>query len=162
MRMSRFNIRLTLALAAASMAVTAPAQTVTQLGNYRDAAGQIMHATGTTILNPDGTTASFSSGAAAPTVTRGALTDGSGTVTTGGTSQQVFASLTTRSYLMCQNPTSATETLFVNIGVAASTAGGSIELAPGSSITFSNNFIPTGTVNLTAATAAHRYLCKQG
>lgn len=90
------------------------------------------------------------------------LTDGSGTLTTAATSQQVFAANATRAYLMIQNPITATETLFVNIGTAASTTGGSIELAPGGSLTFHNNFIPTGIVYVTAATAGHRWLAKSG
>lgn len=110
----------------------------------------------------DPVTGLASSGAATGGVTRGALTDGSGVIATGGTTQQVFADSGARSYLMCQNPISATEPLFVNIGAAASTAGGSIELAPGASVSYAENFIPTGAVNVTAATTAHRFVCKAG
>lgn len=93
----------------------------------------------------------------------GALTDGSGTVTTGGTSQQVFAANTARLFLSCQNPVTATETLFVNIGAAASTTGGSFEIAPGAYREFTGaGLIPSGTINITAATSGHRFVCKQG
>jgi hypothetical protein len=101
-------------------------------------------------------------GATGGGVTRGAVTDGSGTVAQASTSQQVFPLNAGRSYLMCQNPVSATETLFVNYGAPASTAGGSIELAPGASTAFQQQFIPTSAVNVTAATAGHRFVCKQG
>lgn len=91
---------------------------------------------------------------------RGQLVDGSGTVTTGNTSQQVFAYDGSRYFLLCLNPIAATEPLYVNFGLAASATGSSIELAPGGSVTFGDNFIPVGVVSVTAATAGHRYVCK--
>jgi hypothetical protein len=140
-------------LAAQGVPVTFP--------NVTNSAGQPLSTDRAFILNADGTLANFS-GIAGGGITRGALTDGSGTIATGGASQQVFAAAPTRSYLMCQNPTTATEPLFVNIGAAASTAAGSIELGPGGSFDFSHNFIPTGAVNVTAATLGHRFVCKAG
>jgi hypothetical protein len=89
------------------------------------------------------------------------IVDGSGTVTTGGTSQLVFAQNTNRSYLMCQNPTSATETLFVNLNSAASTTAGSIELAAGGSATWGPGIAPNFPVFVTAVTTGHRFVCKQ-
>lgn len=60
------------------------------------------------------------------------MVDGSGTVATGGTSQQVFAADQYRNYLMCMNPSSATEKLYIEYGAAASTTNGkSIPLDPG-------------------------------
>lgn len=91
------------------------------------------------------------------------VVDASGTVTTGGTSQQVMPAKTSRTYLMCQNPITATETLFVNLDGAASTTAGSIELAAGGTMSFhGSSFIPTGPVTVTAATTGHRFVCKQG
>ncbi len=95
-------------------------------------------------------------------VRQSALVDGSGTVTTGGTSQQVFAANPARSYLFCQNPIAASEPLMINIGAAASTTAASYELAAGGTMTFQVPFVPTGVVNITAATTAHRFICKQG
>lgn len=89
------------------------------------------------------------------------IIDGSGTVTAGGTSQQVFAINTNRSYLMCQNPTTATETLFFNLSAAASTTAGSLELAPGGSVTFGPGVAPNAAVFVTAVTTGHRFVCKQ-
>jgi len=89
--------------------------------------------------------------------------DGSGTITTGGTSQQVFDVRPGRAYLFCQNPIAATETLFVNAPTVAGTTNGSYELAPGGAITFAGGgFVPTGQVFVTAATTGHRFVCKQG
>ncbi len=91
------------------------------------------------------------------------VVDRSGTVATAGTSQQAMAAKTSRTYLMCQNPTTATTPLFVNIDAAAATTGGSIELAAGGSITFHGTaFIPTGVVNVTSATQGAKYVCKEG
>lgn len=92
------------------------------------------------------------------------LNDGSGTVAQAATSQQVFGFNPTRRYLVCQNPIAATEPLLVNIGVAAGAANGSIELAPGGSWSVgpSTAWMPTGAVSAYAATAGHRFICKQG
>lgn len=96
------------------------------------------------------------------------VTDGSGTITTGGSSQQVFPVAIPRQYLFCQNPITATETLFVNVGAPASVTSGSYELAAGGSLTFSGGptnsqpFVPVGVVTVAAATAGHRFICKQG
>ncbi len=89
-------------------------------------------------------------------------TDGSGTLTNGGASQTVFAARPTRSLLICQNPITATEPLFLNFGAAASTAGGSIELAPGGSVTLIGAAVPATSVTTTAATTGHRFVCKEG
>lgn len=91
-----------------------------------------------------------------------AQTDGSGTVTAGGTSQAVFQANVNRSYLECQNPTAATEVLFVSTNGPASTAGGSYELAAGGSIRFAMPaYVPNDIVSVTAATTGHRFVCKQ-
>ena len=95
-------------------------------------------------------------------VAASAQVDGSGTITTGSASQIVFQANTNRSYLECQNPVGATELLAVNTATAASLSGGSYEIAPGGSIRFAAPaFVPTGPVSVTAATAAHRFICKQ-
>jgi hypothetical protein len=95
-------------------------------------------------------------------IRKAAIAEGSGSITTGGASQQVFPSHPERSYLYCQNPIGASGPLFVNIGAAASTAAGSYELAPGGTMTFQVPFVPTGAVNITAATTGQRFICKAG
>lgn len=93
----------------------------------------------------------------------GALTNRSGTIAVGGTSQQIMAANTSRRYLMVQNPIAASEPLFVNFGAVASAAATSYELAAGQMIEFSSpGFIPTGTVNAVAATGAHAFVAKEG
>ena len=88
--------------------------------------------------------------------------DGSGTITTGGAAQQVFAARPGRSYLFCQNPIAATEPLLVNAPGAAGAINGSFELAAGGTLTFSNGFVPQGAVSVFAATTGHRFVCKEG
>lgn len=94
---------------------------------------------------------------------KGAVTNGSGTITTGGTSQQAFAANATRKYLFCQNPSTASESLFFDFGTAASTtSGNSVEITAGGNFTFEGNFIPSGTVNVVGATTGDKFTCKQG
>jgi hypothetical protein len=91
-----------------------------------------------------------------------ALTDGSISLTTGGTSQQVFAANANRRFLVCQN-IDAAEDAWINYGAsaAASTAGSFLLKANGGSYTFDGNFVPSGTVNVVAATTGHKFTCKQ-
>lgn len=94
---------------------------------------------------------------------KGALTDASGSITTGGTSQQVYAANSSRIYLYIANPEDATETLYVNIGASASTtARNSYELPPGADLPFdSSGFIPSGAVNVVAATTGSKFIAKE-
>lgn len=91
--------------------------------------------------------------------------NGSGSVTTGGTSQIVFPANANRVFLRCQNPTATlsgvtAESLFVNYDVAASTtAATSEEIVNGGSTNFSGDFVPKGTVSVTAATTGHKFMC---
>lgn len=91
-----------------------------------------------------------------------AMTNGSGVIATGGSSQQVFGQNDGRNYLFCQNPLDATEALYLNFGASATIGGSSIELAPGGSISFLAAATPIMTVNVTAVTTGHRFICKQG
>lgn len=111
-----------------------------------------------------GNTRSCVGSAEQPLAMASLTTPGTLTVTTGGTSQQVFAVLASRRYLICQNPISATEPLYLNFGTAASTANnGSIEIAIGGSFSMhGGTSMYTGTVNVTAATTGHYFICKQG
>ena len=85
------------------------------------------------------------------------------TVTTGGTSQEVFDRNVRRKTLLIQNPEEATETLFVNIGASAGTTNGSIELAPGGSLNMPQGMMmTTQAINVTAATTSHRFIAKEG
>jgi len=93
----------------------------------------------------------------------GPLTDLSGTVTNGTTSQQVAPLTLYRKYILIQNPVGATETLFFNFGAAASVAGGSIGLAAGQIYERAGpTFVPTDAINVTATTTGHAFTIKVG
>lgn len=83
-----------------------------------------------------------------------ASTDASGTVTTGGTYQQIIASNTTRKGCMVQNPTTATEVLNVRVGattVFGLTAGSIFNCATPAGV------VITDAIFVTSATAAHAF-----
>lgn len=89
----------------------------------------------------------------------GAVTDGSGTITSGGTSQQIFAANATRQYLIVQNLSSGN--LYVNLGAAATTGSGSILLLPNSSFLMEDQFVSNQTVNIIGATTGQAFTAKQ-
>lgn len=84
------------------------------------------------------------------------------TITTGGTAQTALAANTQRVWLWCQNPPSATESLFINFSGTAGAANGSIELVAGQVFVMQSNAIYTGIVSAYAATTGHAFTCKQG
>lgn len=89
------------------------------------------------------------------------MADASGSITTGGTSQQVLASAASRRYLLIVNATSNSDTLWVNFGSAASAGAGSIPLAPGFALEYpAGQYVPSNTVNLVAATTGDAYTVK--
>jgi hypothetical protein len=94
---------------------------------------------------------------------RGALTDRSGTIAASNVSQQVSPPCPTRSYLFVQNPSSASESLFVNFTFPASTSVvNCFELLPGSSLEMKLlGFVSVEAVNVAAATPGHPFTYKE-
>jgi hypothetical protein len=88
-----------------------------------------------------------------------ALTDGSGSITTGGTSQQIFAANATRQYLFIENLSSGN--LYVNFGSAATQGSGSIMIVPNGSFVMENGTVSNQTVNIIGATSAQAFTAKQ-
>lgn len=92
--------------------------------------------------------------------------DCSGSVTVGGTSQQVLAANVNRHYLFIENPSTAVsgvaaESLFANNDSAATLTGTSDELTNLGTKSYSfPGFVPTGTVNVNATTTGHKFVCK--
>jgi hypothetical protein len=89
----------------------------------------------------------------------GSLTDGSGTITTGGTRQQIFAANATRKYLLIQNNSSAS--LWVNFGVNAAASQPSILIFPGQSYENPSHFCPTDRVDIFGAVTGQTFTAKQ-
>lgn len=91
------------------------------------------------------------------------LTDLSGTITTGGTSQALVVANTARKYLRVSNPSTAPGSLFVNDkGAAASTTSGtSMEIQPGVIYSWEGS-PPIGAVAITSATTSHAFEAAEG
>jgi hypothetical protein len=142
-------------------AVTCPANTITgalPTGANTIGAVTVPNATISGAL-PAGTN---SIGSVVATPVRGAITDRSGTVAAGGTSQALAAANTSRSFLFVLNPKAATESLWIDFGTAAVTASPSIELQPGQYFSMEGAFVATGAVNVTATTTGHVWTAKEG
>jgi hypothetical protein len=91
----------------------------------------------------------------------GNLTDCSGTITEGGTSQELVAALTTRKYLLIQNLSD--EVMWINFGADAEADSGSIKLAVASDpFIMQGSFVSTQTVNIVSATTGKAYTAKEG
>lgn len=90
---------------------------------------------------------------------RGALTDRSGSITTGATSQQLAAALATRKYFIFQNL--STETMWINFGVAAVADQPSISILPQASFVMETFFVSTQTINVISATTGSKFTAKE-
>lgn len=78
------------------------------------------------------------------------------TITTGGSSQTLFAAGSVVRGFRVQNPTDATESLYVDDAASASpTSGTSVEVPPGG--LYESQFPPTGAVAVYAATTGHAF-----
>lgn len=88
--------------------------------------------------------------------------DCGGTITAGGTAQNAAATDASRKTMLIENPTNATEQLYVAVAGAATVggAGNFADLSPGGStnMTFNGTVIQTA-VSVNATTTAHRFLC---
>lgn len=91
-----------------------------------------------------------------PQLPRVTFIDGSGSVTTANTAITVFASSTTRSYLLVQVTTGSA---FVNVGATATTLNG-ISLTAGQGYAWETT-IPQGVVSLISTTTNSAYVAKQ-
>ena len=91
---------------------------------------------------------------------QGTLTDGSGTITTANTSQQVFAANSNRRYLLIQNQSAAN--LWFNFTSAAVEGEPSILLAPNQGFVMEHNFVSTEAVYIIGGTAGQAFTAKQG
>lgn len=94
---------------------------------------------------------------------RGTLTDRSGTIAGSNSSQILTVAFLYRSYLFIQNPSSASESLFVNYTIAASTnVVNCVELLPGASIEMKYpGFVSIEQINVAAATPGHAFVAKE-
>lgn len=87
-------------------------------------------------------------------------TDGSATITAGGTSQVVFAANSGRRYFEFQN-ISDTD-MYINFGAAAVADSNSFKLVPGAVYVNASNYCPKGSINVICATTGKKFVTKQG
>jgi hypothetical protein len=90
----------------------------------------------------------------------GPLTNCSGTITSGGTSQQVAAANPTRRYLLFENVSNAD--LWVRFGAAAVQNQPSYRLFSGGSLVMESGFVSTQSVNVIGATTGQAFTCNEG
>lgn len=91
----------------------------------------------------------------------GTLTDRSGPIVSGGTSEVLAPVNAARKYLFVQN-LSADEDLWIDFTVDALADAPSIRLEPGQSFVMEGNFVSTEEVNVFATTTGHEYTAKEG
>lgn len=89
----------------------------------------------------------------------GALTDRSGTITTGGVAQNAMAANTARKYARLKNPITATEDLYFSF---TGTASASSDSLPAGYEAVSRSFVPTGALSIYAATTGHAFVAEEG
>jgi hypothetical protein len=90
-----------------------------------------------------------------------ASTNGSTTIATGGTFQTLLASNSARKGCLIQNPTTATEPLYVSVGIAtgSATLAKAFSLAPGATFRCANGpIVATDNIAVTAPTTAHAFV----
>jgi hypothetical protein len=92
----------------------------------------------------------------------GGGTGGASKVATGGTAVSLNPAAPLRG-IFVQNPSTATESLFVDpAGTSSATAGVSIELTAGNSYSEGPGTIHSGALSINAATTGHAFVCKYG
>jgi hypothetical protein len=89
----------------------------------------------------------------------GTLTDGSGTVTAGGTAQTVFAANAARRYLLIQN--NSTSALWVNFTATAVAGQPSLQLAAGQAFVMENGTVSTEAISIIGATTGQAFTAKE-
>lgn len=88
--------------------------------------------------------------------TKGSITTRSGTITAGGTSQQVAASNSSRVYFAIQN-ISDTD-MYLGVGYTPTTTTGILLTKSGGGFAFESGFIPTQAINLLCATTGKAFV----
>lgn len=117
--------------------------------------GTLGQLTGGTV-NVTNTTRTISAGTVNATPTRGTTT--TGTLTAGTTNGTLFATNSTRNYLLVQ---CTSGTAFIDTNGTATAANG-IQLTSGQGITFEGSFIPTGAIAAITSTGTAQLIGRQG
>lgn len=94
--------------------------------------------------------------------TTGALTDRSGTITTGGTAQNAAAANASRRYLLVRNPLSAAQPLYFNLTGMATADSPSMRLDPGDTFVMEGLFVASNAVSVLGATTGNKFTVWDG
>ncbi len=98
-----------------------------------------------------------------PNEVAGVIVGRSGTITTGGTPQQVMAANPARRYFLFQNPSGNAITFWVSfLSKTPAAASPAIEVKPGGTIEFEGSFVPIQEVYVYGATTGVAYTAKEG
>jgi len=92
-------------------------------------------------------------------ISSGTPVNRSGSITLGGTAQELAAANTSRSYLFVMNI--AGEDLWVNFGAVAVADQPSIRLYPGEAYENPPHWCPTGSVSIIGATTGSKFVAKE-
>ncbi len=90
----------------------------------------------------------------------GTLTNRSGSITTGGTAQQLMAANSSRKYLFVQNISSGD--LWINFTTTAVQDQPSLKLASGASFFMEGTFVSTELISIIGATTGQKFVAKEG
>lgn len=90
----------------------------------------------------------------------GTFTDRSGTITLGGTAQQVAAANSSRKYFLFQNVSA--ETLWINFGTTAVANQPSIKIPVDAGFVLEGLFINTALISVIGATTGSAFVAKEG
>ena len=86
------------------------------------------------------------------------FSDGSSTIISANTSQQIFSSNDDRHYLYFQNESS--DSMYVDFGVPANTSS-SFKIPASGNLIFDSAFVPASTVNIICATSGAAFIAKE-
>lgn len=98
-------------------------------------------------------------GGSSPDPTQGALTDRSGTIAVGGTSQEMAAANAARRYLFVENVSAAD--LWIDFGSDAEASQPSILIPTRAAFVMEGSFISTQAVNIIGATTGQAFTAKE-
>jgi hypothetical protein len=83
----------------------------------------------------------------------------SGTITSGGSFQYLASANPSRNGCLIQNPTTASEALYVNVGSASPTTANSFSLAAGAAFSCNGSgIVVTDAIQIEAATTNHAFI----
>jgi hypothetical protein len=134
----------------------------TATSGYSDLAAALKVGAANGAVDTDGKISGLPVAISGSIAVKGALTDRSGTITTGGAAQQLAAANSNRNYFLIQNPSAATESLWFRFGTGAVVGEPSIELTPGNGFVMDGNYVETELISVIAATTGHTFTAKEG